>query len=167
MLPTVSSFMVTSFRIIFALFANSRVDIVSLMWKFDGLMFAIIKVLLLPPKEFFKINVSLLSLYGTCVVDFFSVRALITFPRADSDLLIFPASLSLSPYAWVSLVLSDPARSMIWNVDDLTEHIPFSNDLLSIKVERTECDLELCSFILVAPTCLFLVPNSIKATTSS
>lgn len=167
MLPTVSSFTVTSFLIIFARLANSKVDWVSLIWKFEGLMLAIIRVRLLPPREFLRIKVSLLSLYGIWVVDFFSVKALITLPRAERDLLILPASLSLSPYACVSLVLSDPARSIMWKVDDFTEHIPFSNDLLSMCVDNTECDLELCSFILVAPTCLFLVPNSIKFTTSS
>jgi hypothetical protein len=112
-------------------------------------------------------KVNLLSLYGVWVPDFLTVKDFMTFPRADRDLLILPASFNLSPWACVSFVLSDPAKSIMWNVEDFTEQTPFWNVLDWMKVERTEWDLELFSFILVAPTCLFFVPNWMRSTTSS
>ena len=53
-------------------------------------------VLELPPKLSCSNRVSLESLYGTCYF-FYEVRALITFPRADKDLLIFFASSNCCP----------------------------------------------------------------------
>ena len=96
-------------------------------------------------------------------------KALMTLPGADRDLLIWPASFRRSPWAWVSLVLSDPAKSMILKADVLLETAPEAADVIehSITVDKTEWDLELSLFILVAPTCLFLVPFSIRVTMSS
>jgi hypothetical protein len=99
--------------------------------------------------------------------DDLSVRDLITFPRAESDLFIYPASFNRSPEAWVSLVRSEPARSTMWKVELFITQMPFSNVLLSMKVERTECDLELYWFIAVDPTWRFSVPYSINFTTLS
>lgn len=42
---------------------------------------------------------------------FLSLNDLITFPRVNKDLLIYPVSLTISPYDLDSLSLSDPARS--------------------------------------------------------
>lgn len=46
------------------------------------------------------------------VPTFVSAKALMTFPRARSDRLIFVPSLNRVPLALVALALSDPARSM-------------------------------------------------------
>jgi hypothetical protein len=63
---------------------------------------------------------------------------LITLPSADKDLLIIPASFNLSPPAEVSLALSEPAKSMIWNQETFTFHNPSFMLLLSIIVVNTE-----------------------------
>jgi hypothetical protein len=99
--PLESSFTIALFLIYFALLANSSVESVSLIFIYEGEIFAIITVLLFPPNESLKMNVSLLSLYGTCLFlpSDKSTSELITFPRAERDLLIIPASLSLSPTA--------------------------------------------------------------------
>ena len=49
---------------------------------------------------------------GHVSIYFGSVRALITFPNADNDLLIILASSSVWPVAFVFKVFSDPARSI-------------------------------------------------------
>ena len=64
----------------------------------------------LPPRLGCSSRVSLLSRYGMCC-DLPSTRALMTFPRADSDKLIFVASFNLSPVACVFDWRSLPARS--------------------------------------------------------
>jgi hypothetical protein len=59
-------------------------------------------------------------------------------------LLIIPASFNLSPTVLAIFYLSEPAKSMMWNLDCLTFQTPVADlDLLSIIVVRTECDLEL------------------------
>lgn len=60
--------------------------------------------------------VSLLSLNGICVVELL-LNALITFPSALKEVLINLASLNLIPLELVSLTLSDPAKSIIVNLD--------------------------------------------------
>ena len=78
-------------------------------------------VFALPPNDSCKILVNLLSLYGTCV-DYWSekllrkrtllsVNALMTFPSADRDLLIFLASSRFWPEAPVLPTFSEPAKS--------------------------------------------------------
>jgi hypothetical protein len=59
MSPMESELTIATFFISLALLANSRVEMVSFLCNTDGEMFAIISVLLLPPSEFFKINVNL------------------------------------------------------------------------------------------------------------
>ena len=61
-----------------------------------------------------------------------------TFPKAESDLLIIPASLSLSPPADVSLAHSDPARSIMWNLETFKFQSPSLFVLLSMIVVKTE-----------------------------
>jgi hypothetical protein len=65
----------------------------------------------LPPRDSWSIRVSFESLYGICPPDLASVRALITLPRAERDLLIILASSSVWPEAWVLPTFSDPAKS--------------------------------------------------------
>lgn len=67
-------------------------------------------VLLFPPKDSCSILVSLESLYGTCSF-FYEVNALITFPNALNDLLIFLAYSNCCPTTPVLPTFSDPARS--------------------------------------------------------
>lgn len=55
----------------------------------------------------------------------------------------------------------------MWNLDYFKFQTPVADlDLLSIMVVRTECDLELALFMLVAPTCLLLVPLMISSSMS-
>ena len=82
-----------------------------------------------------------------------------TCPRALRLLLIIPASLSLSPTAFVYLDLSEPAKSIMWNLEDFIYQMPPEVIvLLSICVVKTEWDLELDEFIDVEPTFLFAAP---------
>lgn len=55
-------------------------------------------VLVFPPKESCSNLVNFESLYGMCYV-FPSTKAEITFPKAESERLIFVASFNLSPVA--------------------------------------------------------------------
>ena len=97
-------------------------------------------------------------------LDFYpSARELITFPSADNDLLIIPASLSLSPLAFVFFYLSDPAKSIIWKREVRIFHTPvLERDFDSIFAVSKECDLELYLFIAVSSTWRFLAPFTIK-----
>lgn len=63
-----------------------------------------------PPRDSWRMRVSLLSLYGTCV-DFLSVKAVITLPKVVNDLLIVLASSSVYPVAPVLEIFSLPAKS--------------------------------------------------------
>lgn len=75
---------------------------------------AIITVFELPPRLSLSMKVSLLSLYGTCLLALeieLSTRVLITRPSTVRDLLILEASLSLSPWEAVYFYLSLPAKS--------------------------------------------------------
>lgn len=82
---------------------------------------AIIVVLEFPPNESWRILVNLESLYGICPVPFFSsVRALITKPRLSKPLLILIPSFKSCPVAPVFFILSDPAKSTKWNLDEIS-----------------------------------------------
>ena len=67
-----------------------------------------------------------------------STNEFITFPNADKLLLIIPASFNHSPPADVSFAHSDPAKSMIWNLDTLRFQRPSFILLDSIMVVSTE-----------------------------
>ena len=67
-----------------------------------------------------------------------STNELMTFPKADKLLFIIPASFNLSPPADVSFAHSDPARSMIWNLDTQRFQRPSFILLDSIMVVSTE-----------------------------
>ena len=71
---------------------------------------ATITVLVFPPSESWSSRVSFESRYGMCC-DLPSTRAEMQLPRAESERLIFVASLSRSPVACVFDCRSEPARS--------------------------------------------------------
>lgn len=85
------------------------------------LIHAIIRVLVFPPNESFRILVNLESLYGICVlaipgveVPFFLCcdRILIQFPKASKLLLIFAPS--VIPFGVLTgCIFSDPAKSIM------------------------------------------------------
>ena len=81
----------------------------------------------------------------------------------DKDLLIFPASLILWPWAFVYFCLSLPAKSTRCNLEVLVIINPpsISNEDIKNSV-YIKWDLEDSLFILVEATCLFLNPD-IKA----
>jgi len=84
------------FLILFALYPNLKVLNVYLS-LYEHIEQQMIKVvLLLPPKDYCKILVNFESLYGTCYF-FYEVNALITFPKALKDLLIFLAYYNCCP----------------------------------------------------------------------
>ena len=69
-------------------------------------------------------------------------------PSAVRLLLIMLASFNVWPLAPVLFARSEPAKSMMWNLDDFIYQTPVAFILLlSICVERTACDLELSLFI--------------------
>lgn len=119
-----SSLMTALFWIFFALLANSKVDKVSPILMIEGEMLPIRTVLLLPPRESRRMKVSLLSLYGMCraLPSAYSTSDMITFPRADNDLLIIPASFIRFPLVSVEYYLSEPAKSTILKREFLIFH---------------------------------------------
>ena len=70
----------------------------------------------LPPRDSCSILVNLESRYGMKPDFFVSVRALMTLPRADNDLLIIFASSSVYPVASVFSVFSLPAKSQQYSL---------------------------------------------------
>jgi hypothetical protein len=81
--------------------AYFRVDKVSSKLQAAGDIAASMVVSELPPSDSCRTRVSLLFLYGMNVFLPFptSTKALITFPKAERDLLIFAPSLSVAPVA--------------------------------------------------------------------
>lgn len=76
-------------------------------------MFAIMTVLLFPPKESLSSLVSLESLYGTKnPFLFLSPKAFMQLASAKSDLFIFAPSINLIPLFYVTVPLSEPAKSI-------------------------------------------------------
>jgi hypothetical protein len=111
------------------------------MFNYEGEIFAMITVLLFPPRESLRMKVNFESLYGMCLFlpSDTSTSELITFPKADNDLLMAPASFKRSPTVLATFYRSEPARSIIWKRDCLTFQTPVADlDLLSIIVVRTE-----------------------------
>ena len=65
-------------------------------------------------------------------------KALMTIPKVVKDLLIFPASFSLSPVAFVIFCLSEPAKSTKCNLGVLSTFFPSTSDLIArdtVKIE--------------------------------
>jgi hypothetical protein len=89
---------------------NSSVDLVSASLKLAGEQQMMMVVRALPPRDSCRIRVSFESLYGMCVL-FPSARAEMTFPRAESDLLMFLASSNTVPSAPVLLTCNKAKNS--------------------------------------------------------
>ena len=114
--PTVISlFIFGLFFIFFAETPKRRVETVSAVLFGWGEQVTINDVFELPPKDYCRTLVNLLSLYGTWE-DFPSVNALMTFPNAVKLILIFLASSSTFPYAPVFPTFSLPAKSTKYNL---------------------------------------------------
>jgi hypothetical protein len=86
---------------------------------------ATITVFVLPPSESCSKRVSFESRYGMCAL-LPSTRAEMQLPSAESDRLIFVASLSRSPVACVFDCLSEPARSTKLSLPIRMEEVPSS-----------------------------------------
>lgn len=85
---------------------------VSPMYIDFGETFASSLVLEFPPNESFKKNVSFESLNGICFFFFPAyAREEITWLNVRRDLFMLQPSFSLSPYTFVSFILSLPAKS--------------------------------------------------------
>lgn len=94
-----------------------------------------------------------------------SERALMTEDRFMSDLLMLQPYRSLSPV--MSLVLSEPARSMKWNCLFLVLLTPFLVYFDSICRVNTECERELASLYMVEEICRDFEPLLRMSNTSS
>lgn len=81
-----------------------------------------------------------------------------TIPRVVKDLLIFPASFSLSPVAIVIFCLYEPARSTKWSLGVFNTFFPSIYDFMASETVKIEWDLEDYRFIWVYPICLFFIP---------
>ena len=117
-------------------------------------------VFVFPPNESWSNLVSFESRYGMCC-DLPSTRALMTFPSAERDKLIFVASFRRSPVACVFDCLSLPARSTRFSLPTvmcspvLTVPVESQHSTMIVKIA---CDLELPAFMAVAPTLRFFLP---------
>ena len=99
----------------------------------EGDKHATMSVFASPPIESAKKNVSFESRYGTCVLWLRS--AAMTCPSCISDLLMFPASTSRSPFEPDSFSRSEPARSTcsraVWQQLQAFRNVPESRAQLS------------------------------------
>lgn len=93
---------ISTLKLLYYRLPNSRVDLVSASLKLAGEQHMMMVVRAFPPRDSCRIRVSFESLYGMCVL-FPSARADMTFPRAESDLLMFLASSNTVPSAPVLL----------------------------------------------------------------
>ena len=144
------------FLICLALCPKRSVDLVSSSLNTEGEQAMINEVLELPPKDSCRRRVSFESLYGTWD-DLPSVKAFITYPRAVKLLLMFWASVKVSPFAPVLLILSDPARSTRYILPVFWEKsVKFFYSTCKIN---TLCDLELSAFINVEAIDRFSLPT--------
>mmetsp|Transcript_22445 Transcript_22445/g.48644 ORF Transcript_22445/g.48644 Transcript_22445/m.48644 type:complete len:227 (+) Transcript_22445:291-971(+) len=80
-----------------------------------------------------------------------SLRALITLPRADRDMLILMPSFRVASLAPVFFCLSDPARSTRFSLPDRSISLPVSVSVVFISTMMVKmlCDLLLSAFIRV------------------
>jgi len=132
-------------------------------------MHATINALAAPPNESINSIVSLESQYGICyLLLFLSLKQEITLPSIKRDLLIFPVSLTISPYDSDSFNLSDPARSTkdifpyffkTWSSSSFVSDIRYT--------VRIEWDLDESAFSLWLPVFQFLIPSFKTAIRSS
>jgi len=150
---------------LFALRPNLSVDNVStsLYWLMEQVMTK--TVYELPPSDSYRILVNLESRYGMKPPFFPSVRALMTLPSAERDLLIILASSRVDPVASVFSIFSEPARSQQYILPVLLVSVlVFFWDTVTKKMEWLLLDV---AFILVDATDLFALPAFITSIISS
>ena len=122
-----------------------------------------------PPRASRSSNVSLLSRYGTCLLEV--ERAEITLPNAESDLLMQHASRSLAPDAhFASFCRSLPARSTMCKQVVRCRRIPSSPRASKSAVRRsvkTAWDREDSAFVEVPAVVRLAQPLEISLMASS
>lgn len=89
------------------------------MFSYDVYTVHITDTLLRPNKEFLSILVNFDERYGMYFYTLFYANPLITLPRADKEVLINLAYYNLKPVLLDFLTLSEPAKSINENVDDI------------------------------------------------
>mmetsp|Transcript_114602 Transcript_114602/g.222546 ORF Transcript_114602/g.222546 Transcript_114602/m.222546 type:complete len:238 (-) Transcript_114602:196-909(-) len=157
--PCTDTFTTTLFLMFLALLAYFNVFSVSPKCTSAGEIHAIIKVLLLPPKESCSSRVSLESRYGTCERwSFGSPKAEITLPSASSPWLILTPSRKRSPTVPVFFARSEPARSAKRTLAVTTS--PELRIVCSSVIVKIAWDRELLSFMLVEAVVLNTAPFS-------
>eukprot|EP00966_Prymnesium_polylepis_P105610 2446065-Prymnesium_polylepis.1 len=115
----------------------------------------------LPPSDSCSTRVSFELRYGMkTFLPFFdcSASALMTLPSAESDLLIFAPSLSLSPVAPVFETRSEPARSTRLIVARTSFFWPPITSICCILMMKIECEREEVAFMFVAATARWSFP---------
>lgn len=117
-----------------------------------------INVFEFPPNESLSKFVNFESRYGMWFLCFSDVNAFITIPRVVSDLLMFPAYLSLSPEAAVIFCLSEPAKSTKCNLGVFKTFFPSIYVFKERAIVKIEWEREDYRFMRVSPTCLFFIP---------
>lgn len=159
-------------RLIFGLFLtfwafspNLKVDNVSGRCISCGEQVTIRVVFELPPRESRRIRVNLELRYGTCPCPFLSERAFITVPRFVRLRLIFFAYYKTFPSAPVLDIFYDPAKSIKKSL--LVFDGPSGRAVCERVSCNIKCDLEECSFILVAAVIRFLWPWAINPLSSA
>jgi hypothetical protein len=111
----------TDVAMVLARAPKRRVETVSSASDAEGLAAITIVVRQLPPSDDCRMRVSFESRNGTCAPGLPSESAAMQLPSADSDLLMFLASVSVSPLAPVFFVFSEPARSHRLSTPFLTD----------------------------------------------
>mmetsp|Transcript_13711 Transcript_13711/g.38985 ORF Transcript_13711/g.38985 Transcript_13711/m.38985 type:complete len:221 (+) Transcript_13711:1337-1999(+) len=124
-------------------------------------MFATITVRQLPPRESLRRRVSFESRYGTNELP--DASALMQFPRASSDRLMFAPSMRRTPRLSVCDARSDPARSII---DSFPMNVSRCSRCSTVTCS-TACDLDEVTFIAVGSVLLRWLPECSNSITSS
>eukprot|EP00760_Papus_ankaliazontas_P003277 PhM_4_TR11528/c0_g1_i1/m.92882 len=137
-----SRFLTGLFSICFARSAKRSVEMVSLTLRSEGPQLANMTVLLLPPRESLSSFVSGDERYGTCFAPFTMVS--MTVASDDRLRLMLHPSLSVSPAAPVFVWRSDPARSTMLILDDITTGAvaSCSKSYCSTVMTKRECERE-------------------------
>mmetsp|Transcript_67162 Transcript_67162/g.160537 ORF Transcript_67162/g.160537 Transcript_67162/m.160537 type:complete len:203 (-) Transcript_67162:1892-2500(-) len=116
-----------------------------------------------PERHGWRRNVSFELRNGTwfCFLEI----AVKTSPSAESDLLMFCASFSRSPWAPEREMRSDPARSIRWSLPWVITPVARLEHLT--KTERIMCERDECSLQFVLPTVRWRSPSDSARATSS
>ena len=179
--PPGSRFTFTVFLMFLALVAYLSVFSVSSKLVSTGETHATTHVFEFPPSESCRRRVSFESRYGTCVRGVLSAEtpppprfassplsAAMTFPSANSPLLMLMLSWNRDPVALVFLFRSDPARSTRWNLADAYRFDEsFVKSVCSMMMVKMACDREESAFIFVPPVVRATQPSSRRRSISS